>query len=98
MSFQELKTLIPKDKANLHLRAQVRGEQVCMLWRKYAAKWFSGYVMKSHEPINFRDGQITIIVKNSFLPGQIKMQQRKIIQSINLALDKTVVKSIKYRF
>lgn len=98
MSWQKLKQILPKDKTSLHLHAEVGSKQVCMLWQKYAAKWFSDYTMKSHEAINFRNGVITIIIRNPLLVDQIKSYQNKIIESINISLGKRLVKSIKYRF
>ena len=97
MSFQKLKQILPQETTNLHLRAEVGSKQVCMLWQKYAVKWFSNYIMNSHEAINFRDGVITIIVRNSLLVSQIRPYQNKIIEAINLSLGKKLVKSIKYR-
>ena len=97
MNLQKLESLLPKQIKDLHINAEVGGEQVCKLWHEYASQFFMVRTMQNHEAINFRDGVLTILVSSPDVAEEIQSQQHKIISRINRSLGKPLVKTLRLR-
>ncbi|MBN2585532.1 DUF721 domain-containing protein [Patescibacteria group bacterium] len=96
MNWQKIADSIPRDAKNISQTAAVDSGQVCKLWQEYAAKFLLSRAMQAHEPINFRDGVLTISVSDTTYLTDIRSRQRKITRLINQALGEDLVKSVRY--
>ena len=97
MNLQKLQSLLPKQIKDLHLKAEVGGEQVCKLWQEYANQLFMARTMQNHEAINFRDGVLTILVSSPEIVEELRAQQHKVISRINHTLGKPLIKTLRFR-
>ncbi len=97
MNLQKLESLLPKQIKDLHINAEVGGEQVCKLWHEYANQLFMARTMQNHEAINLREGVLTILVNSPEIAEEIQRQQHKIISRINRSLGKPMVISVRFR-
>lgn len=71
------------------LKKPLQAAKVCEEARKQAHA--------RYEVISFRDGLLTIGIKNSSQAMEIQMQSQNIIEGINRELGKEMVKKIRYK-
>ncbi|HAR54725.1 TPA: hypothetical protein DCR79_00310 [Patescibacteria group bacterium] len=97
MSLQKLSNLLPENITELRTNAQIEGAQVCQLWNDYAKQFFLKTISEGHEAINFRDGVLTILISEAAFADEINNQKHKIMASVNHALGKNMVVSVRFR-
>lgn len=87
--FEKINNLV-SNRMNKHgFREQAEAARICFEADKLYSHLFN--------VISFRDGVLTVSVKNNIEAQQIQMQSKKIIDSLNKKLENDIIKRIKFR-
>jgi len=95
MSFQSIKDLLPKNVARKGLTRSIQAGLVCRAWDEAAEKILSSKVLKKVEPLNFRDGVLTVSAAHPAYSAEVMNYKDKIIKAMG---DKgKMIKRIRFK-
>lgn len=93
--FQSIKDLLPKNIARKGLARSVQAGLICKAWEEAAKNFLPGQVLEKVEPLNFRDGVLTLSVTHPAYGAEVMNYREQILKAMG---DKgKMVKRIRFK-
>lgn len=87
--WQKIDQLLDKQTRKYGVYNQAEASRICFEAQKIYKDLF--------RPLSFKNGVLTILVKNSIKAQEIQLQSHKIIEKINKKIGSPAVKRLKFR-
>ncbi len=95
--FFKLKDLLPQAINRLGMAKEFNAAYILEVWNEVSDEILVGRITGLHKAAYFKDGDLTIYVKNSIVSSEIQLYCRQLINGINKKIGKPLVKKLSFK-